>query len=321
MKRTVLFLAISAATAGVAAAHDPNTGRMMPAPYLDKMIALKQAMSTVKEQSGGKGIFQPIFQWPAAYSRLRVCFFGASSEQRKAVAEVASEWESATTGISFDWGGENFRTCGQDEKAVSHIRIGFDEPGNYSMIGIASLYMAEWNKKSMNLEGVDEMTPEQIKSGSTAGTIRHEFGHALALDHEHQSPRSVCEQDFNWNRIYEDAAKGPEPWPKEKVDQNFRVVLDPDAIATKYDPKSVMKYSFPAEWFVNGEQSKCFSGPANEDISKFDRAIIGYMYPPKAQAWADQDKAARAKLKAAIAKAPADAAKLLEPVANPPPAE
>jgi hypothetical protein len=307
------FLACGVATTA-ALAHDPETGRAMPAAYLEKMIALRKAMASIEQKDGTKGIFQPIFQWPAAYSKLRICFFGASTEQRKAIAEIASEWESATTGISFDWGGENFRTCGKDEKAVSHIRIGFDEPGYFSALGIAGLYLTEWNKKTMNLSGYDKLSPAEIKAGGKAGTIRHEFGHALGLDHEHQSPRSVCEKDFNWERIYEEASKGPEPWTKEMVDNNFRVVLDPDAIATKYDPKSVMKYSFPAEWFVNGEQSKCFTGPPNDDISKFDRAILGYMYPPKVQAWADADKDRRSKMKAAISKAPASAAKILDPL-------
>jgi hypothetical protein len=307
------------AVAPDAFAHDPKTGRAMPAKYLEKMIALKQAVRAAEKNGAAKGIFQPMFEWPAAYAKLRVCFLGASTEQRKAIAEVASQWESAATGISFDWGGANFRTCGQDEKAVSQIRVGFDEPGSYSAVGISSIYLVEWNKKTMNLEGIDKMTPAEIRSGRAAGTIRHEFGHALGLDHEHQSPRSVCEKDFNWPAIYEKTSKGPEPWTKEMVDQNFRVILDPDAIATKYDPKSVMKYSFPAEFFVNGEKSPCYTGPPNDDISKFDRALLAYMYPPKAQARAKADEQRRAKMKAAMRRAPAASAEILESLVAPEP--
>jgi hypothetical protein len=306
-------LSIAAMTA-TASAHDPKTGRAMPAKYLEKMKELYGAIDSAAGKSAAKGIFQPIIQWPAAYSKLRVCFFGGSTDVRRAVAEVASEWQSASTGISFDWGGENFRSCGQDETTFSHIRVGFEQPGSFSMVGSASVHYSKLNEPSLNLEGVDKMTPDQIKSGRQAGTIRHEFGHALGLQHEHQSPRSVCEKDFNWEKIYADAAQGKEPWDKEMVDTNFRVIADPDAIATKYDPKSVMKYSFPAEWFVNGDRSKCFSGPPNDNISKFDRAILAYMYPPKQQAAIKADKARLSKLNKMLSKAPAAAAAKLKPL-------
>jgi Astacin (Peptidase family M12A) len=292
----------------------------MPAKYMARMQELYDAIDKSAGKGAAKGIFQPIIQWPAAYTQLRVCFFGGSTEVRRAVAEIASQWESATTGISFDWGGENFRTCGKDETKFSHIRVGFDQPGSFSMVGSASVHYAKLEEPSLNLEGVDKMTPDQIKAGRQAGTIRHEFGHALGLQHEHQSPRSVCEKDFNWQKIYDDAAKGEQPWDKTMVDQNFRVILDPDAIATKYDAKSVMKYSFPPEWFVNGDKSKCFSGPPNDEISKFDRALLAFMYPPKQQAAVKADKMRLAKLKKALGKAPPAAAATLKPLLSGEPA-
>jgi hypothetical protein len=46
----------------------------------------------------------------------------------------------------------------------------------------------------MNFEGFDKGTPSDWE-----GTVRHEFGHALGLEHEHQHPEGGCDAEWRWN--------------------------------------------------------------------------------------------------------------------------
>jgi hypothetical protein len=53
---------------------------------------------------------------------------------------------------------------------------------------------------------------------------------------------------------------------------------------TKFDPNSVMLYQFPADFYKQGDQSKCFVPAPNSQISAGDRALIAAMYPANASA-------------------------------------
>ena len=155
----------------------------------------------------------------------------------------------------------------------------------------------------MNFGGFDELTLEGLADPRRLGTIRHEFGHALALDHEHQSPKSTCEADIDWDYIYDLMAQPPEPWDKAKVDNNMRVVWDADMFATAYDPLSVMKYYFDEKFFKNGKNSKCYTAGEVNELSAVDRQTIAFMYPPSAQARLERDNGRRAAFKAILGKA------------------
>ena len=76
----------------------------------------------------------------------------------------------------------------------------------------------------MNFSGFDIAPPPDSEF---ARIVIHEFGHALGLEHEHQSPFSSCENEFKWDVIYATLASPPNNWPKERVDFNMRALNTP----------------------------------------------------------------------------------------------
>lgn len=143
---------------------------------------------------------------------LKVSFKGGNTQLHKLIAETANIWTQYGD-ITFDFGydpiNQTFRTWKPQD--TSHIRIGFELPGNWSLIGNTSV---DWKiipkgYVSLNLSDFDKSLPYNWEA-----TVLHEFGHALGFMHEHQSPDNVC--DFNWPVVYEELGKKPNSWSKRK---------------------------------------------------------------------------------------------------------
>jgi hypothetical protein len=134
----------------------------------------------------------------------------------------------------------------------------------------------------MNLQffGVD--TP-MLKNGQAApegpirATILHEFGHALGLLHEHQSPNANCDAEIDWDAAYKIGAGIG--WDKGLVDRNFRQLANTTSLnATEVDRKSIMHYSLPPTLFKRGKESACYV-TENLELSEQDRKFIASIYP------------------------------------------
>jgi hypothetical protein len=133
----------------------------------------------------------------------------------------------------------------------------------------------------MNLEGFDRNLPPDYSA-----TVLHEFGHALGFNHEHQSPRSGCDDEFRWEDdpdgaqgIYSLLAGPPNYWPKWKVDSNLRQMPDSSAYdVSAHDPNSIMHYSFEPWMLKRGEKSQCFV-TKNRCLSVLDRQGMRRAYP------------------------------------------
>ena len=97
--------------------------------------------------------------------------------------------------------------------------------------------------------------------------------------HEHQSPVSTCGNEFNWDFIVKYLSGPPNNWDEETIRFNMAPMGGEDLMMTDFDSKSVMLYSFPPEYYVNGDKSACYIPFSNPDISDADRATINYMYP------------------------------------------
>ncbi len=103
--------------------------------------------------------------------------------------------------------------------------------------------------------------------------VVHEFGHALGAIHEHQNPRAK----LKWNKaaVYRYFAGPPNYWTKSDIDHNiFARYSSFTTNSTKFDPHSIMLYSFPAEFFLDGKGTK-----SNTDLSEQDKAFIAEQYP------------------------------------------
>ena len=109
----------------------------------------------------------------------------------------------------------------------SDIRVGFDSnDGAWSYIGTD----CAMKLKTMNLGFIDQ------------GTVLHEFGHALGLIHEYQSPASG---GFNWDKeqVTKDLSGPPNNWDEQTIEHNMFAKYDEDQLTmTEYDSTSIMHY-------------------------------------------------------------------------------
>src|SRR5947207_15145721 len=94
-----------------------------------------------------------------------------------------------------------------------------------------------------------------LKSTSTdaeySSVMLHEFGHALGMIHEHQSPAN----GIKWNKeaVIKALSGPPNYWDLPTIQFNvFDRYSATQTQFTQFDPKSIMLYSFPKEWTLNG---------------------------------------------------------------------
>ena len=208
---------------------------------------------------------------------IKVCFHTGSRKAQERVIRIAREWmQYANVTFDFEEGGAP-RACKGDNS--EDIKVTFeDNKGWWAVPGTNS----RGQDPSMNLQffGVD--TP-MLKNGQAApegpirATILHEFGHALGLLHEHQSPNANCDAEIDWDAAYKIGAGIG--WDKGLVDRNFRQLASTTSLnATKVDRKSIMHYSLPPTLFKRGKESACYV-TENLELSEQDRKFIASIYP------------------------------------------
>jgi hypothetical protein len=222
-----------------------------------------------------RGVLDEIKVWPVGQP-IEVSFMGGAQELRQFFVETARDWmEAANGGVVFDFGAApGYR----DHRPLrpAQIRIAFEPAGNWSYIGIDS---ALKNGASLNIGDAAGRDLKHLRKEALRGVILHELGHALGLQHEHQSPESSCAQEFDWEKVYASLGGPPNNWSKPQVDHNLRPLMqEPRRRVTEYDPKSIMHYALPAHLFKAGVKSKCFI-ERNTVLSDGDRAIIRAAYP------------------------------------------
>lgn len=148
-----------------------------------------------------------------------------------------------------------------DNNSRGDIRIGFNpDEGSYSLVGVDAIKQ-DAPKKTMNFGWLD------------AGTIIHEFGHALGMIHEHQNPRGKP-IPWNLNKLYE-WAKKTQGWDKKTTDTNIVNRYDINQInGSDFDPLSVMLYFFSKELTMDDKGTDM-----NNRLSRTDVLWINNMYP------------------------------------------
>lgn len=223
-----------------------------------------------------RGIVARSLTWRPGQT-LKVCFKAGSAGAHQRVMRVAREWmEHANIAFDFEENGAP-RRCAQD--GSEDIKIDFiNFNGWWSAYGIIS----RQRDPSMNLQffGVD--TPvfangQPVPEAEMRRTILHEFGHALGMMHEHQSPAAGCDQEIDWQAAYA-MGKGM-GWDREQVHAQMRAFTEiAEFNMTQVDRKSIMHYSLPPNLFRAGAGSKCWV-PENNDLSEQDRRFIAAIYP------------------------------------------
>jgi len=259
-------------------------------------------------------IVSDLARWPVG-SVVRVAFLDGDTALHADIAAATAQIADVTN-LTLDFGvdpatGAHRRWTLTDTVLQAEIRVSFDMPGYWSLVGTDSTDATidpggpiggGPGQRSLNLGGFKTNKPQGWE-----GTVRHEFLHALAFQHEHQNMRGPCSTDFRWDNdpgyvpttnangvfvpdaqgrrpgIYTYLAGPPNQWSKAKVDHNLRTVEDPGAVAGPFDAASVMLYRF-APFFYKSSPSPCAPTGAGIDLSDGDKRGLELLYPAAAEA-------------------------------------
>lgn len=193
-------------------------------------------------------------------SVIPICFLDGDQALHDRVKDTARRWvgkEMANLKLSFQ------------QKKNAAVRISFQFRGAWSSVGTTCLNITDTKRPTMNLGGVNALTPiEEFDR-----VVLHEFGHALGLIHEHQSPGV----EIVWKRkqVIEDLTTAPYFWSEDQIEKNlFTPAAKNECEYSKFDDKSIMLYPIPRKWTNNG-----FSSRLNPTLSETDIQFIRRRYP------------------------------------------
>ncbi|GHO73944.1 hypothetical protein KSD_17150 [Ktedonobacter sp. SOSP1-85] len=185
---------------------------------------------------------------------LHVAFLEGSPSLQQKVATYAQRW-SQYANVTFLF----------DNHPEAEIRITFQpgKIGTWSYIGTDALIIPK-SEPTMNYSWLTLNSLDKDFSYY----VLHEFGHALGLIHEHQSPNA----SIQWNKVA--IKKYYTGYSDEWLEKNiFTHYKHTQTQSSTFDPYSIMLYHIPKELTLNG-----FETPINTTLSEADKQFIQQWY-------------------------------------------
>jgi hypothetical protein len=220
----------------------------------------REAMEIAERENGDntstRGAVETAKKWKPGRT-LRVRFLDGHPTVQAKVRDMAMEWtEYANLGFVF----------GNDPDA--EIRISFTaDDGSWSFLGTDNLSIPK-SRPTMNFGW---LTPSSSET-EFSRVVKHEFGHALGMIHEHQHPTANIPWDKDATYEYYMSSQG---WTKDEVDANlFQKYSTQSTQFSAYDKESIMHYPIDESLTIGD-----FSIGWNTKLSATDKTFIKTVYP------------------------------------------
>ena len=283
--RRLMILAITAfasllGTASTSSSHDLK-GMVMEQQDPTYQAVSGALAATPYAEAETRSVLSNLVLWPAG-TKLTICFVSGKPPLREKIAKAMQrQWEiGKLSNGQLTYDSKSFSDlpdCGNAPTA--DIRVAF-KPGNghWSYVGtISRKYLP-----SMNFDGFEEAAPTGAEFDRIVG---HELGHALGLEHEHQSPAAKC--GWNYPYILESYSWKSENEMRENLDALQDYIVK-GKHAYSYlpvpDRKSMMHYWFEPDAFTDKTEDPCYIRRKNNLPSDLDEDAISIAYGPKLNA-------------------------------------
>ena len=160
---------------------------------------------------------------------------------------------------------------------ASEIRVSFAEEGfSWSTVGTDALTVGS-SRATMNYGWLEPTTSTR----ECQRVVRHEFGHALGMIHEHQNPAAAGQIPWDAPKVY--AYYAQQGWSQADVDDNiFDVYAEDTTNHTSFDPTSIMQYAVPDSLTIGS-----YSISWNTALSPMDLEFMRRQYPQGSQGTVD----------------------------------
>lgn len=223
-------------------------------------------LSVVRSAGGGarrtRAAFEILRLWENGRT-IRCRFIDGNAAVQAKVEAIAKEWEAhANLTLQFVVSG------------ASDIRISFAETGfSWSTMGTDALTVGA-NEATMMFGWLEPNT--SIREYQRV--VRHEFGHAIGLIHEHQNPAAQGQIPWDKPKVYAHYAR--QGWSRRDTDDNIFALYAADSTNhSAFDPDSIMEYAVPDELTVGS-----YAIGWNTTLSPLDITWTKKQYPRGAPA-------------------------------------